>query len=367
MISDKQYLNEIYQKYKEQKTSKSKEEFYNIKFKNTTQNILKLVATFIITIGISAGLVYATTQGYKAIWKEPQKYIFNMEITEEDKKECISQEEAVEKGNEILQKFGYTNLEIKKSFLSKSFKDNENEWLLYTNSPVSISIDGNTGDFKEIYSSTTGKDIVNNRSTKEEAIEVAKEMCNKYKLDNSEYELIKINGNAENEKDVYIWYATFYKKYNDLLNPYETISVAWIPKINELYHFCIENNKFENNPEEISKEQAIQIATNKHLQIQGENNITNIQAEKRIEKMNSEVYKKERGEEIPKEGEQYIYYETDNRVRLVWVVCLEYNVPKSTNEKENKYYSYYIDITTGEIIGGYSYNYYKTEKLIKNI
>ena len=83
MISDKQYLNEIYQKYKEQKTSKSKEEFYNIKFKNTTQNILKLVATFIITIGISAGLVYATTQGYKAIWKEPQKYTFNMEITEE--------------------------------------------------------------------------------------------------------------------------------------------------------------------------------------------------------------------------------------------------------------------------------------------
>ena len=367
MMSDKEYLNEIYEKYKEQKTSKKKEEFYNIKFKNTTQNILKLVATFVLTIGISVGIVYETTQSYKTIWKEPQKYTLSTEITEEERKECISQDEAIKIGNEILQRFGYTDLKIKNSFISKNFIDNKSEWLLYTDTPVSINIDGNTGKFKEIYSSTTGKDIVNSRSTREEAIEVAKEFCNKYKLDDSEYELVKLNGNAENEKDVYIWYASFYKKYGDLLNPYETISVAWIPEINELYHFCIENNKFENNPEEISKEQAIQIAEEKDKQIQSEYNIINVQAEKRIEKMNSEVYKREKGEEIPKEGEQYVYYETDNRVRLVWVVCLEYDLNNDLEQQGRKYYSYYIDATTGEIIGGYGYNYYETEKLMKNI
>ena len=92
MMSDKEYLNEIYEKYKEQKTSKKKEEFYNIKFKNTTQNILKLVATFVLTIGISVGIVYATTQSYKTIWKEPQKYTLSTEITEEERRKCISQD-----------------------------------------------------------------------------------------------------------------------------------------------------------------------------------------------------------------------------------------------------------------------------------
>ena len=179
MMFDKEYLNEIYEKYKEQKISKKKEEFYNIKFKNGTQNILKLVATFILTIGISVGLVYATTQNYTKIWREPQKYTLNAEISEEEIKDCISQDEAIKIGNEILQKFGYSDLKIKNSFISKNFIDNKSEWLIYTDTPVSIIIDGNTGKFKEFYSSTTGKDIVNSRSTREEAIEVAKEFCNK--------------------------------------------------------------------------------------------------------------------------------------------------------------------------------------------
>lgn len=359
MMSNEEYIKEVYSKYKEIATTKEKEEFYNIKFKDKKPQILKLVATFTLTIGISVGIVYATTLTYQNIWKEPKTYtIANGEafqVTQEEKEKCISQEEAIKIGNELLNKFDYDNIKIENSDLTKHNFDNQILWQLRAPNNINISIDAITGEFKELWSSTQGKDIQNSRSTKEEAKQTAIQLYEKYKPDDSQYQLVKLNGNAEDENDVYIWYAEFQKKYGELLNPYEEIHIAWIPEINELYNFSIIKNEFENNPIEITKEQAIEIAKNKDKQIQTQYTIKDIQVEERIEKMNSVIYQLEKGERLPKMDDKNVYYETENRVRRVWIVCIEYEMGSPELQKSN---SYFVDTTTGEIIGGQEGNYF---------
>ena len=61
------------------------------------------------------------------------------------------------------------------------------------------------------------------------------------------------------------------------------------------------------------------------------------------------------------EMEQYIEYLTEKRIRKAWKVMIEYDVP--TNDmfsdsfrNQDLGYIYYIDATTGEVIGGEEYN-----------
>ena len=53
------------------------------------RNLLKMVATFVLTIGMTFGLVYAGNVVYEKIWKEPEAYKISQEITEEEKSQCI--------------------------------------------------------------------------------------------------------------------------------------------------------------------------------------------------------------------------------------------------------------------------------------
>lgn len=373
MMNDEEYIKRIYYKYHEQEKLKDSQEFFNVKIKQRKTNILKLVATFILTMGISFGIVYAATVTYQKIWKEPEEYVFNSEISQEEMSKCISKDEAIKIGKENLDKFGYPNQKIVGGTIEKLFSNNEIYWSLYTDDTVTITLNATTGELKNLSSSTTGRDIANH-STREEAIDVAKELINKYKPENTEYELVSLNGNAENEEDVYIWYAEFYRKYDDLLNQYEKLSIAWIPKTNKLYSFSVENDIFENNPIEISKEEAEKIAKNKHQLIKETEDIINSKVEMRIEKMNSEIYRQEHNIKENriinnKVNENYTYYLTENRVRRVWVVCIEYNAKienSITYEGDNlnkRYNTYFVDATTGEIIGGCEYDYFKTEKI----
>ena len=52
------------------------------------RNLLKLIATFVLTIGMTFGLVYAGNVVYEKIWKEPETYKISQEITEEEKAQC---------------------------------------------------------------------------------------------------------------------------------------------------------------------------------------------------------------------------------------------------------------------------------------
>lgn len=335
--------------------------------KRPKRNLSKLVATFILTIGTTAGLVYAGNAVYEKIWKEPTSYQMTQGITEEEKAQCISEQEAEKIGNEYLKKVGFSDETIQNIALEKDWIEQENNW--YMNSQkASFVIDGKTGSIKSVTIPTSSYTIPENYGiTRQEAKKVAYELLEKYKPENSQgtYKLLSLKGNGNSEADSYIWYAEFYKKYDDLINPAEKVFIGWIPTINSLYCLDIDNYAYENNEQVISKEEAMEIAKNKEKVINPDGQIKTIQAEIKIEQMNESVFLREKyGEEyesgkwnkekirenVYKIKDDAVFYKTEERVRKVWRVVIEYD--KSQTDNSLRYYAYYVDATTGEIIGG---------------
>ena len=149
MKSNKEYLREIYEKKDEILHSNKRSEFYKIEFKKNKNNTLKMVATFIITIGLTIGVGYAGITTYQNIWKEPKKYIFSsaQELTEEEKKQCLSAEEANKIGTEYLRQVGLEDENITTQNLEKEFLSDENEWWM-ASKKASVTIDGKTRRIK---------------------------------------------------------------------------------------------------------------------------------------------------------------------------------------------------------------------------
>ena len=81
-------------------------------------------------------------------------------------------------------------------------------------------------------------------------------------------------------------------------------------------------------------------------------------------KYTDDYYKPMMQTDVP-DNERYLY-KTDNRVRRVWVVVFKYAEKNDENKNEFEnlaertqkgQYSYFVDCTTGEIIGGDSSDY----------
>ena len=329
------------------------------------RNLPKLVATFVLTTTVTGGLVYATGNTiYDKIWKQPESYNITQNVTDEEKAKCISEEEAENIGNSYLKKIGLNDEIIQNLGLTKEFLSNENVWNM-SSQKATLTIDGETGKIKSVNIPTWEYKIPYDYGiTREEARNVAKELLQKYKPedDKGEYELISLKRNNEQDEEAYIWYADFYKKYGDLINPEERISIGWVPTINGLYSLNIESNTYEDNEQKISKEDAIKIVTEKEKQIEQNKTIKDTRAEIRIKQMNENVYLRENfkdeyengtlnmektGENTYKLKEDAVIYKTEERVRKVWCVVVIYNL-----DEPYQGYTYYVDSTTGEIIGG---------------
>ena len=82
MKNNVQYIEEIYQKKSEIENQKNHYDFYNKTFKTNKLISIKMVATFILTIGITVGIGYASVITYQKIWKEPQEYRVNIKSKE---------------------------------------------------------------------------------------------------------------------------------------------------------------------------------------------------------------------------------------------------------------------------------------------
>ena len=344
-------------------------EFEKENIKKTNKNIPKLVATFVITTTVTGGLVYATGNAiYEKIWKQPETYEFSYEVTEKDKENAISEEEARKKAEEYLRKIGLED-EISGLGLMKSWRGNDVIWDIgFTKGTMQMDSKGN---FQSLNIPSYNYKIPYNYGiTREEARRTAKELLLKYNPNNNsdEYELVSLKRNMENDEASYIWYADFYKKYGDLYNQYEKISIGWVPTINGLYSLNIENSKYENNEQKISKEDAIKIATEKDKKIETRYNIASTEAEIGIDKMNTDVVYREKNLEDYEKGtinfepdengtykikEDAEFYKVDNRVRKVWEVTIYYDYYKYDYPER---YVYYVDATTGEIIGGSRWN-----------
>lgn len=370
---DNEMLNRIKNKTKVKIASKN---FQNDNVKeNKKMNILKMVASFCLAIGITSGLAFASTKVYEQvtekIWKEPKEYTLdemkNPIITGEEREKYITEDNATQIAYEWLKKVGFNDDTINNQQLVKEYKENEGIWKM-SSKVATINIDATTGDLKFFQIPSYNYKIPYNFGiTRIEARKVAWELFEKYKTDDitGDYELVSLKRNMETDEDSYIWYALFHKKYGNLFNEYESVNIGWIPTINGLYLLEFSRNQYENNELKISQDEAIKIAVQKDNIIETKKTIKNVNSEIRIRKMNENCYLRENfkeeyesgklniektGENTYKYKEDSIFYRTENRVRKVWCVVVEYDV--NHDESTMPSYTYYIDSTTGEIIGG---------------
>lgn len=342
-------------------------------------NVIKKSIIIATSILLGSGVVFAATKTYDNIWKQPETYEFSYELTEQEKKEAISEEEAKNKAVEYLSKIGLDK-EINGLTLMKDAYGNEVIWDIgFESGTMKMN---SKGEFESLNIPSFNYKIPYNYGiTREDARKVAKELLSKYNPNNNddEYVLVSLRGNMEEDKASYIWYATFYKKYDDLINQYEKIDIGWIPTINGLYSLSFENYKYENNEQVISKEDAIRIATEKDKKIEKRHSIASTEAEIGIDKMNTEVIYREQNIEEYEKGtinfesdkngvykvkDDSVFYKVDNRVRKVWEVTIYYDYIKY-KENGSERFVYYVDATTGEIIGGD--RFYGAKMQLKNL
>ena len=203
--------------------SKIKEE-NDIVMENKAKGIFKTIATATVGVVLSTGVVFAGTKVYEnieKIWKTPETYEFTNVLSEEDKKNAISEEEARKKASDYLEKIGLEN-EVGGLTLRKDARDNKVIWDIgFKNGTMTMN---SKGEFEYLnipsYTYTIPK---NYGITREQARIVAKELLSKYNPNNNdnEYELVSLKRNGNTDEEAYIWYADFYKKYENSLNMYE--------------------------------------------------------------------------------------------------------------------------------------------------
>lgn len=348
------------------------------KTKNKIIEFTKVCATACAGILIAGGVSFAGHEIYQKIWKEPERISLEEAKQEPiEEKQYITEEQAKKIAEQKLKEIGFTNEIIvettdvpdqTKMMTSYCFKTN-NKWI--------ISINAQTSEFENLALGKYNQEWENYTITRKEAIEVAKDFYNQFGYKEGEYKLVSLRANDKKGKgngdSGYHFYAQFSKIYDGLTNSYETVEIDFLAKDKQLYDYSVLNNKFENNPIEITKEQAIEIAKNEDRKVETKD-IIGVNAELRIEKMNGQAYarlkytddyyKPMMQTDVP-DNESYLY-KTDNRVRRVWIVVLKYGVQNDENKNEFEnlaertqkgQYSYFVDCTTGEIIGGSTSDY----------
>ena len=355
----------------------------NYKSKNKIIEFTRILATACAGVVLAGGVSFAGYEIYQKIWKNPEK--INMmqaeqERIEEIQKENITEEKAKEIANQKLKELGFENETI---IETDNYTEVENKKIMYrfeTNNDWSIAIDGKTGEFYDLSLNKFDKSWENSIITREDAIKIAKEFYKKFGYKDGEYKLTQLRANDKEGKgngDGYEFFAIFCKEYDGLKNNYESIHISFYAQNKQLSGYRVENKEFDNNPIEISKEKAIEIAKSEDRKNETKE-ITDINAEIRIEKMNGQAYARLNDTEnyygpmmktdFP-DNERY-YYKTDEKVRRVWVVVFNYEDNTNNKENENKteeeklservnkgQYTYFVDCTTGEIIGGDTSDY----------
>lgn len=341
-----------------------------------TRAIITSVTTIIITTGVGvAGFI-----AYDKIWKNPEKYTYE-EIQETiaegnnvgEVENLITEETAKQNATTIMNNLGYNNEIIKSITLQKDINNNDKPYYnILTgnneNEGIAIKINANTGDIISFANNNFQNiDIKTNTISNEQAKEYSSQIIEKVGLENNEYQFtncsqqqITYSGQVKN-----VWVVTYYKLYDGIYNPYEVLTNSFVIKDNKIEIGSIVETSdgiYENNPTVITEEEATQIAINKEKELTNKE-IESTTAEIGIRKMNSYIYmlenNVENGFEDEKNDENIII--DKNKVRKVWKICINHNKELLKNISDLEYLrqankEYYIDITTGEIIGGKKVN-----------
>ncbi len=348
----------------------------DIVMENKTKGILKTVATALAGIVLSTGVVFAGTVVYENIWKTPEKIQLSSgdfeeitKITEESKKENMSEEKAKEIAINKLNAIGF-NSNIVGTNHYKEYDSNKIWYRFDTEDNYEISIDGQTGEFFDIWNNNKNIQDTKKYMTEEQGIETANKYYKLFGYKEGEYEITKIQSVNNEGTDTGAGFrmtVTYNKKYGDVYNPYEYISITLESKNMELDMFRIGNIPFDNNQVVITEDEAINIALKEDEKIET-NKVESTKAKLMIVKMNADAYDRINDKDKYYEAmqtpnypnEERNYYKVDDKIRKAWVVVLNYednygeDIVKRYTEGS---YSYFVDATTGEIIGGHTLDY----------
>lgn len=343
------------------------------------RSLTRIALTIFMTLLLTTGIVYASTKVYEKIFTNPEKVVgfYSDNNSEKNlnqiKDTTISRETALNEMSKLLKKFSHENEKIETIEL---FNNSENYQLIWEaktnkNNSILINADDKTS-FNVVFNSIIDENTQkanNNIITEEEAINTAKNLCKKYGYEISDYTYIRAYTNTSSETTPYIWYVDFFKEYEGVVNPFQRINIGFIPQTNEIYVFGICNAEFDNNPIEITSEQAKEIVLKEEEKINAGYKIESINSELCIVSTNDNAYLRVNDyEQYYKQGnatypvENIIEYRVDRHIRRVYVVTINYDITENSNTY-NKSFSYFVDTATGEIIGGDD-NYELTEKLM---
>lgn len=390
MKEDNEILRGIYYKYENEKNDR----FFKKKIYSKNSNVTKIVSMVLVLGIFSFGMVQAASKIYQNVWKEPEQYNISEvaklpeEITEEEKKELISEDEAKNNAIEILKKIGYENPEINRIELKRGYdSDIESYYMVKTKygyeEGVEVQIHALTGDViyienRDLKYQKQNPDIIDEDTAKEIGIETLK----KFGMDESKYFLCEVKEEEHYFQNVArkLWYVSYAKEYYGIKNNLEKyIAVFYVKDGKTIIEILnkLEDYTYQENEIILSKDEAINIARNKETEFSNQE-IIDIQAELAIEKMNSWIYILESDDEIYETvtqinelGEEYTvtkqkddsYYKVDDIARTVWKVTVSHDskngwrmAKDDMKEYIKQYVSkiYYIDASTGEIIGGSS-------------
>ena len=351
----------------------------------------KMVATFMLAIGLTASVVFAGTMVYEKVFKEPKKYETyeeliqdiresqgSQEMTKEDEEKAVNMDEAVIEANKFLNKLGMNSQEFVTKELKKNYIMGAELVYYFTtdtnlNKGIHVGINAENGKFISFTNNNLAHSgFEPDKISKEEAIKKADEIYNLLDLKENEY---KINEVLEppcyfpnNEGNSAEWCVTYYKVYGEALNQFERVQVMFTVVDGELKVYSAfianENVEYKDNPIQITKEDAEKIALEKDKKIT-DNEVDWIITKQQIRQINSWIYLLEQNggkypelkEEIQADGSKVKYHEyqtVQNVARKVWTVNIHYKQgePDPNNEKKYNAKSIFVDVTTGEVIGG---------------
>ena len=218
-----------------------------------------------------------------------------------------------------------------------------------------VLIDSKTGEFTYFSDMELKyKNLTLDEISEEKRKQIAYEIYDILRFQEEEYELENYN-----QKTDRLYGCQFYKKYHGIYNKFQGITVGYMVVDGKVLYDTINiyhSNHYENNEIKLSKEEAQQIAIEKEKEFSDkESKIEKVELS--IERMNAVIYQLE-NDMIDND----IYVETDNRIRNVWKITMDHEDKEVfrgvTQEeqiqwmKKNSKKTYFVDSTTGEIIGG---------------
>lgn len=365
MKNDEKYVNEIFQKYNEIQNTKEEKLYKKNIIISPVNAFYRIVAIILSWVALTGCIAYATSFVIDKAFKEPKimTYQESISVTEEEKKELITEDQAKEFAvKELNDRFNKQPGNITKTELRKDYISYEPRWIIFYDNSMSVELDALTGEIKSLADFSIDDTKVPSSLSKEQAKRVAIELYNSIDYE-GKYELVDFKSNNISE-DANLYAADFSKMYNDIINPYQTIRITFIPEEKQIVTFNWFNYDFDNNEQIITKDQAIEIAKNKEKELDcGRFKVSSVDAKLEIVKMNDYVY----GQENPinntesetkisestkvvkiKDENDYEVYVVEPRTRFAWNVQIKYESEFDT------IVSYYVDTTTGEIIGGSS-------------